>query len=202
MEHSVVFEGIERIAITFHHVNRKTEETGRPMGITSFEEATAVITALNSIAGLRNLDRSLNKTRFLFVWFYNILILCLFNVVTLFTELYHFHRRPHNLERVVYMITQIVYSFSITCTIIQSWYHSKVSLGKPTRNTTLSRVELDQCNYDDYTLYKYIFFDSRRNRTTTNYKLNYRTVSYINWESIQDCRQRIVQLEKNIEGKG
>ncbi|XP_053973146.1 uncharacterized protein LOC128873544 [Hylaeus volcanicus] len=118
------------------------QEESRQLTMTkSFEDATAIINTLSMFLGMRYFEDPANKTRFLFTWIYDILIL-IFNVMyTLHFAARHTGILSNSEAQLSYIIVVLVSVWCYVCTLILGWHHSKVNaeifIGIPPRNGKL-----------------------------------------------------------------
>ncbi|XP_076173353.1 uncharacterized protein LOC143149669 [Ptiloglossa arizonensis] len=114
------------------------------MKINSFEDVIAVMSALNSIAALRNLEYPTNRWRFLFSWFYDVLVICVFSTCVIFFEVYHLKQLTYTLERLMYIFLTILYTLGFLCMVTLGLYYSKVS------NENFTRITHCRDKYDKW----------------------------------------------------
>lgn len=99
------------------------------MKVNGINQATSLITALNSVTALRIYEHPKNKRRYALVWLYNILFMCMFGASMLTFEMYQWLVIPRSLKRVMFTFLTFVYVLDFVCTLGLGWYHSKVSNG-------------------------------------------------------------------------
>ncbi|XP_043251723.1 uncharacterized protein LOC122396988 [Colletes gigas] len=108
------------------------------MEINSFEEATVVIISINSILALRNHKYPANKLKLLFVWLYNILILCFVIMSLIYHDVWNMKKLSGNPFRMTYMFISFVFTVTYLCTIILGWHYSKAT---STLRTKIAEVD-------------------------------------------------------------
>ncbi|XP_076621547.1 uncharacterized protein LOC143341977 [Colletes latitarsis] len=103
------------------------------MKINSFEEATVVVISINSILALRNHKYPANKLKLLFVWLYNILILCFVIMSLIYLDVWNMQKLSNNPFRMTYIFISLLFTVTYLCTIILGWYYSKATLALRTK---------------------------------------------------------------------